>query len=108
VDWRAGARPVLADRRRISQALGNVVANAAEHGRGPVEISGSRGPQGLRVEVRNGGSPEPRRRPGRGRGRGLSIASSALATAGGRLSVRSDGEVTTAALELPVDEREAA
>ena len=103
VDWRAGGAPVIADRRRVAQALGNVVANAAEHGRGTVEIRGRRQPEGVLVEVRSGGPVGPRSRPGRGRG--LAIAASALCSVGGRLALRSDGEVTTAALELPVDER---
>jgi signal transduction histidine kinase len=103
LDWRAGDPPVIADRRRVAQALGNVVANAAEHGRGTVEIRGRCQPDGVLVEVRSGGPVGPRSRPGRGRG--LAIAASALSSVGGRLALRSDGEVTTAALELPVDER---
>jgi signal transduction histidine kinase len=103
VDWQAGSVPVIADRRRVAQALGNVVANAAEHGRGAVEISGRRRPDGVLVEVRSGGPAKRRSRPGRGRG--LAIAASALSAVGGRLALRSDGEVTTAALELPLDER---
>jgi signal transduction histidine kinase len=103
VDWQAGSVPVIADRRRVAQALGNVVANAAEHGRGAVEISGRRRPNGVLVEVRSSGPAKRRSQPGRGRG--LAIAASALSTVGGRLALRSDGEVTTAALELPLDER---
>ena len=81
LDWRAGPAMVLADRGRLAQALGNLLANAAEHGDGPVRLRAERRGRAVRVEVRN-------------RGRGLRIASDAARDAGGSLSV-------VAALELP-------
>jgi signal transduction histidine kinase len=86
LDWRAGPVAVRADRGRLAQALGNLVANAAEHGEGPVELRAERRGGAVRVEVRNRVS----------RGRGLSIASDAARDAGGSLHV--------AALELPADD----
>lgn len=88
LDWRAGRAAVLADRGRLAQALGNLMANAAEHGEGPVELSAERRGGAVRVEVRN-------------RGRGLRIASDAARDAGGSLRV-------VAALELPEDVSRAA
>ncbi|HEY1360526.1 MAG TPA: ATP-binding protein [Thermoleophilaceae bacterium] len=81
LDWRAGRATVLADRGRLAQAVGNLLANAAEHGEGPVELSAERRGRAVRVEVRN-------------RGRGLRIASDAAREAGGSVRV-------VAALELP-------
>ena len=113
IDWRAGRAPIVADRGRLAQALGNLLANAAEHGEGPVELRGRRINGGVRVEIRNaaprgGDRPRPRadhpHRPEPGaddRGRGLGIAARAAASAGGWVEVdREDGEVV-AAIELP-------
>ena len=83
VDWRAGAVSVRADRGRVAQALGNVLANAVEHGRGPVRLHARRTATGVRLEVANE------------RGRGLPIATAAAEQAGGRLTV--------ATLDLPVE-----
>jgi hypothetical protein len=69
--------------------LGNLVANAVEHGEGPVAV---------RIEVAN--SHGERRR---GRGRGLRIAERAARAAGGRLDVRDDGGRFAAVVELPVE-----
>ena len=90
VDWNAGRTVVRADPRRLSQALGNLVANADEHGRGPVVVRGRRVGERVRIEVvdRGPGIPSPsRRRPRRrlGRGRGLLVADAAARDAGGRL-----------------------
>ena len=94
VDWRAGRATVDADRGRVAQAFANLMANAAEHGSGPVEVLGRRVGGGVRVEVRNG------------RGRGLAIASSAAESAGGRLDFAERGCDAVAAIELPEAERE--
>ena len=94
VDWQAGPTPIRADPGRLAQALGNLVANAAEHGRGPIELRGRRTPGGVRVEVRN-------RTEGR---RGLEIAKAAARDSGGELRFDADGEDAVAALDLPVAE----
>jgi signal transduction histidine kinase len=91
VDWRAGPTPIRADPGRLAQALGNLVANAAEHGEGPVELSGRRTPSGVRVEVRN------RKR------RGLAIAADAARDAGGDLRFEEGRDSARAVLELPLD-----
>ena len=103
LDWRAGRVAVLADRGRLAQALGNLLANAAEHGAGPVELRAERVGGAVRVEVRNRAALEAAR-PASGRGRGLRIAADAARDAGGslRLARRQDGVV--AALELPEEE----
>jgi signal transduction histidine kinase len=96
VDWQAGPTPIRADPRRLAQALGNLVTNAAEYGDGPVELRGRRSGRGVRVEVRN--------RPGRGRG--LSIATEAVRDSGGELSLEGSEEGVVAALELPLGDAE--
>jgi signal transduction histidine kinase len=83
VDWRAGSVTVRADRGRLAQALGNLMANAVEHGRGPVRLHARRTATGVRLEVANE------------RGRGIPIATAAAEQAGGRLTV--------ATLDLPVE-----
>jgi signal transduction histidine kinase len=91
VDWRAGPAPIRADPGRLAQALANLVANAAEHGDGPLELSGRRTPSGVRVEVRN------RKR------RGLAIAADAARDSGGELHFEEDRDSARAVLDLPVD-----
>jgi len=102
LDWRAGEARVDTDPGRVSQALGNLLSNALEHGRGPVTLSGRRAGRTLTIEVANRGSARGGRPARPGRGRGLAIASRAAAEAGGMLRVvPSDGE-TVVALELPL------
>jgi signal transduction histidine kinase len=78
---------------RLAQVLANVIANAAEHGVGPVEV------RATRLELRNrdrdrGGGPT-------GRGRGVVIAKRAARELGGRVSVVSEGGFTRTVVELP-------
>lgn len=91
-------RPVRLDRTAAAQALDNLVANALEHGAGPVEVLAG----GSRAELIEVVNPLPSgRRPradgarrDRRRGHGLRLAREAAARAGARL-------------EGAVDEREA-
>jgi signal transduction histidine kinase len=83
VSWDAGEPVVVADRGRVAQALGNLLANAAEHGTGSVRVRVRRDRGRVRVEVAN-----------RERGRGLAIARTAARDAG--------GDLVLARLELPV------
>lgn len=106
VRWDAGAARVVADRGRLAQALGNLLANAVEHGSGPIEVTARRVGRGwVRVEVRDGG---PAIRPGRrgvgdaDRGRGLRIADRAVREAGGTLDLTTGRAGTVAAIELPL------
>lgn len=98
--WEAGPEGVNVPRGRVAQALGNLLANAAEHGSGGVELRGRPSERGVRIEVRSAG----RRGTGPttpGRGQGLRIAREAAEEAGGSLELASDGEETVASLELP-------
>jgi signal transduction histidine kinase len=88
VEWEGGPVTAQLDRRRFAEALGNVLANAAEHGSGPVRVLGHRHDGGVRVEVRN-------------RGRGLEIAKRAAEELGGHLSFEIVGDSAVATLDLP-------
>jgi C4-dicarboxylate-specific signal transduction histidine kinase len=93
------------DAGRLAQVLGNLIANATEHGVGLVDVNTSRPPGAVRVEIRNRNRPKEledastARPPGRGRG--LAIAERATRELGGRLSVESREGETRAELELP-------
>jgi signal transduction histidine kinase len=97
----AGAPPASdLEAGRLAQVLGNVIANAAEHGVGPVEVRAVRPAGGaLRLELRN----RDRRGSGAraGRGRGVVIAKRAARGLGGRVSVVSEDGFTRTVVELP-------
>jgi signal transduction histidine kinase len=102
------AHPDL-DAGRLAQVLGNLIANATEHGVGLVDVRSARTAGAVRLEIRNRNRPRELNdlaaaRPS-WRGRGLAIAERAARELGGRLSVESSDEETRAALELPVDGR---
>ena len=93
---------VHADPIRLAQAVGNLLANAIEHGAGRVELSASAEANHVTIEVGDEGAGPPatlrRPRAGRGRrGRGLAIAAEIAARHGGRLRA-GQGRV---AIELP-------
>jgi hypothetical protein len=92
VEWHGSERRVIADPGRLAQALGNLVANAAEHGHGPVHVRGTRAGRVVRVEVENDAAP---------RGRGLAVARAAARGSDGDLRV----ERVRATLELPAADR---
>lgn len=91
LDWSAGPVTVNANRGRLAQALGNVLANAVEHGGGQVRVTGRRTKRGIRVEVRDSG-----------RGHGLNITAKAVRDSGGSLSAAKAGPGTAVAIELPI------
>ncbi|MEA2361636.1 MAG: Histidine kinase, gyrase and HSP90-like ATPase [Thermoleophilaceae bacterium] len=103
-----GARPAPPselEAGRLAQVLANVIANAAEHGVGPVEVS-SLPPAGglLRLEIRNRRlAPAGGHAKASGRGRGLVIAKRAARELGGRVSVESEGDFTRTVVELPAE-----
>jgi signal transduction histidine kinase len=94
---------VRADRRRVAQVLGNLLANAVEHGTGTVSLRGLRRGATVVLEVVDEGPAERQPPPAGsgGRGRGLGIAARAVEEAGGRLEVVGGPEGTTASVELP-------
>jgi signal transduction histidine kinase len=113
-ELRVGAVPagaiVRGDRVRLAQALGNLLANALEHGDGSVEVSGRSLPGRVRIEVSDDGPglPAPvaalarRPRAGRGRrGRGLAIASEIAARHGGRVVSAPSAGGARLAIEMP-------
>jgi signal transduction histidine kinase len=88
-EWEGDPITAHIDRRRFAKALGNVLANAAEHGSGDIRVTGRAHDGGVRLQVRN-------------RGRGLRIASAAAEELGGRLSFEIDDDTAVATLDLPV------
>jgi signal transduction histidine kinase len=96
------------DAGRLAQVLGNLIANATEHGAGSVDVRTSRPAGAVRIEIRNPNRPreldDAGTARGAGRGRGLAIADRAARELGGRLRVESAGGETRAELELPVVE----
>jgi signal transduction histidine kinase len=96
------------DAGRLAQVMGNLIANATEHGVGSVDVKTSRPAGAVRIEIRNRDRPkeltEASAARALGRGRGLAIAERAARELGGRLSVESRAGETRAELELPVSE----
>jgi two-component sensor histidine kinase len=93
---RRSADPPL-DAGRLAQVLGNLAANATEHGVGAVDV------RTTRIEIRNRNRPqELDSDAGRaGRGRGLAIATRAARELGGELRVETYDGQTRATLDLP-------
>ena len=87
-EWKAGPLVAHADRARLSQALGNLLANAVEHGGERIAVVGERDGDGVRIVVRDsGGSRRSRESVARRRGRGLAIAAHAVGEARGSLAI---------------------
>jgi signal transduction histidine kinase len=106
VRWDGPPVAVRADRGRLAQALGNLLANAFEHGSGPIDLRGRSDGAAVVVEVADRGPgdvPGPARAADRGRG--LGIAARAVEDAGGTLTIRQTGDGTVAAVEIPVARR---
>ena len=108
-----GAVIAVPDRGRLARALGNLLANSAEHGAGDLRVRARQVPGALRLEVRNENGAAAREPAGAGkgpaagtgpageRGRGLAIAAHAARDLGGRLLVHREQTATVAVLELP-------
>jgi signal transduction histidine kinase len=98
------------DRLRLAQAVGNLLANAIEHGGRQVRLRARASAHTVRIEVLDDGPglPAPvaeltrRPRGGRGtRGRGLAIAADVAARHGGRLAAAPCERGARLVLELP-------
>jgi signal transduction histidine kinase len=87
-EWEGPPLTTELDRRRFAKALGNVLANAAEHGSGDIRVTGRAHEGGVRLQVTN-------------RGRGLVIASEAAEELGGSLSFEIVDDTAVATLDLP-------
>jgi len=100
---------VQADRLRLTQAVGNLVLNALEHGSGPVRVRAHATRAHVRIEVRDQGPglPEPVAllagdglHAGR-RGHGLAVAGRVVRRHGGRLLTAPVSSGACVVLELP-------
>ena len=113
-----GGPSVAGDPVRVAQVLGNLVANACEHGTGTVVIAVSRGARRLRVSVGDDG-PGPSARCLRGgrrrswrsafttaapgqRGHGIAIVARLVRESGGRVSVAMASGRSAVVVDLPL------
>lgn len=109
--WSAGEATVEGDPPKLSRVLENLLSNALEHGRPPLEVVGLVRSGRLRILIRDGG-PRPPEGETRGvpagrdprRGHGLAIVREVAAEHGGRFVLRSSPAGTVAALDLPLAE----
>jgi signal transduction histidine kinase len=101
---------VWGDRLRLAQALGNLIANAIEHGGGEVRVTIGTRAETVRIEVCDDGPGLPApvaalaRRPRRGRGargRGLAIALAIVRRHGGTIAAAPAPAGARVVLELP-------
>jgi signal transduction histidine kinase len=101
---------VRGDSARLAQAVGNLLANAMEHGNGAIVLSAARAGRRVRVEVTDAGRGLSlpverllaRSRGGRERrGHGLAVAAEAAERHGGRLITAPSATGARLVLEIP-------
>ena len=106
VRWRCGDAVADVDPLRVSQALDNLIANALEHGGGPITLEGVRHGDRIDLVVRDSGGVRTRRLREHAdprRGHGLRITRWLARENGGELRVRDRGHSgTVASLMLPL------
>ena len=106
VQWRCGDALADVDPLRVSQALDNLIANALEHGGGPITLEGNRHGDRIDLVVRDSGSVAAQRLREHAdprRGHGLRITRRLARQNGGELRVRGRGRSgTVASLVLPL------
>ncbi|HYH62795.1 MAG TPA: HAMP domain-containing sensor histidine kinase [Solirubrobacterales bacterium] len=106
VQWHCGDVLADVDPARVSQALDNLIANALEHGGGPITLEGLRRGDKLDLVVRDLGPSKPSRVRGHAdprRGHGLRITRRLARGNGGDLRIGTMGRGgTSAALILPL------
>ncbi len=107
--WSGPHVQIEGDRVRLAQALGNLIANALEHGRGPVEVRAGSDSDVARVEVQDSGpgldapiAELAGRRSSSARGHGLAVAASIVAAHGGRLSSAPSSAGARLVMTLPL------
>jgi signal transduction histidine kinase len=105
-EWLGGPAVTRLDREELFRVLGNLMANAAEHGAGEIRVNGHTTPGAVRIEIRNPNRERDQAtsradRTASRRGRGLGIAERAARQLGGRLLVEVGERETVAVLELP-------
>jgi signal transduction histidine kinase len=102
-----GALPATGDRIRLAQALGNIVANAVEHGGASVELRTRATPDAVVVEVCDDGPGLPAPvaalagRQAGARGHGLQVACGVAEAHGGRVFAAPSPRGARVVLELP-------
>jgi signal transduction histidine kinase len=102
-EWRAGAAAVVADPRRLAQALDNLVANALEHGAPPVIVRAVVFERGVRIGVSDSGGGRQDVQTHRGRRHnGLRIDAAIASECGGRFAFDRGPDGTVAMIELPL------
>jgi signal transduction histidine kinase len=106
VRWRCGDALADVDPLRVSQALDNLIANALEHGGGPITLEGVRHGDRIDLVVRDTGGTRAERLRDHAdprRGHGLRITRRLARGNGGELRVLGRGSAgTVAALVLPL------
>jgi signal transduction histidine kinase len=117
IRWRAAGATVVGDRRRLAQALDNLIANAIEHGGSSVVVEGRREGEELLLAVvdsggREGGTSRRRGSAGlisrlRGRrrhGHGLRLVRRIAGEHGGEFRLNRSERRTEAVLRLPLSQ----